>query len=205
MTQWRLRALIAATALAIVTATGFLEHDVLASDARRLAAPADFATITDAKARSAAYFIELGKVLTNPRCTNCHPRTDQPRQGDEARLHQPPVFRGADGFGRTSMRCSVCHGGANFDAARMPGHPEWHLAPAEMAWEGKSISEICAQVKDPKRNGGRSLHDLILHIGSDTLVGWAWVPGAGRTPAPGTQQQAGALVEAWAESGAACP
>jgi hypothetical protein len=205
MSEWRLPALTVTAVLAIVTVTGFLGNVVMASDAKTLAAPGDFAGIADPAARSAAYFTELGKVLTSPRCTNCHPRTDRPRQGDEARLHQPPVFRGVDGFGLEGMRCASCHRSANFDAAGMPGHKEWHLAPAEMAWEGKTASEICAQIKDPKRNGGRSVHDLIAHIGEDTLVGWAWAPGPGRTPAPGTQKQAGALVEAWAESGASCP
>ena len=103
------------------------------------------------------------------------------------------------------MRCSICHQAANFDPGRVPGHPEWHLAPREMAWEGKTIAEICAQIKDPARNGGRKVEDLIHHIGEDTLVGWAWHPGFGRTPAPGTQAQAGALVEAWVKTGAACP
>jgi hypothetical protein len=37
------------------------------------------------------------------------------------------------------------------------------------------------------------------------LVGWAWKPGYGRSPAPGTQQEARALVAAWVKSGAACP
>jgi hypothetical protein len=87
----------------------------------------------------------------------------------------------------------------------MPGHPAWHLAPREMGWEGMTLNEICTQIKDPQRNGGRSLDDLIHHIGTDTLVGWAWSPGVGRQPAPGTQQIAGALVEAWVKSGAACP
>ena len=103
------------------------------------------------------------------------------------------------------MRCSTCHQNANFDPGRMPGHPEWHLAPREMAWEGKTLGEICAQIKDPARNGGRKLEELIHHIGEDTLVGWAWNPGFGRQPAPGTQKQAGALVEAWVKTGAACP
>ena len=50
-----------------------------------------------------------------------------------------------------------------------------------------------------------SSRNSIHHIGEDTLVGWAWAPGAGRSPAPGTQKQAGALVEAWVKTGAACP
>lgn len=170
-----------------------------------LASPESFAGIADLTARSAAYFTELGKVLTHPRCTNCHPATDRPRQGDTARLHQPPVERGADGMGLASMRCNSCHRGANFDPAGVPGHPAWHLAPAEMAWEGRTVSQICAQIKDSARNGGRSLEDLITHIGDDTLVGWAWHPGKGRTPAPGTQKEAKALVAAWAASGATCP
>jgi hypothetical protein len=103
------------------------------------------------------------------------------------------------------MRCDSCHGAANFDPARMPGHAAWHLAPREMAWEGKTIAEICGQIKDPGRNGGRTLQDLIHHIGEDTLVGWAWAPGTGRQPAPGTQKMAGALVAAWVQTGAACP
>jgi hypothetical protein len=74
-----------------------------------------------------------------------------------------------------------------------------------MAWEGKTISEICIQLKDPARNGNRKLEDLVAHIGTDTLVGWAWAPGFGRAPAPGTQKEAGALVEAWVNTGAVCP
>jgi hypothetical protein len=170
-----------------------------------LAAPESFATIADTATRSAALFTELGKVLTHPRCVNCHPAGDRPHQGEQGRLHQPPVERGADGHGLAAMRCSICHQAANFDPGRVPGHPEWHLAPREMAWEGKTLGEICAQIKDPARNGGRKVEDLIDHIGTDTLVGWAWAPGFGRRSAPGTQKQAGALVEAWVKTGAACP
>jgi hypothetical protein len=170
-----------------------------------LASPQSFSSIADPRERSAAYFNELSKVLTNPRCMNCHPAGDRPRQGDMRRLHQPPVFRGTDGLGRESMRCPICHQTANFEPARIPGHANWQLAPREMAWEGKTISQICAQIKDPKRNGNRSLHALVEHIGKDSLVGWAWAPGPGRTPAPGNQQEAGALAEAWVNSGAVCP
>jgi hypothetical protein len=170
-----------------------------------LASPESFASITDPTARSVAMFTELAKVLTHPRCVNCHPAGDHPHQGERGRLHQPPVARGADGFGLPAMRCPICHQRANFEPAGIPGHPEWHLAPREMAWEGKTLREICEQIKDRERNGGRSLEELAHHIGTDTLVGWAWAPGFGRQTAPGTQQQAGALVEAWARTGAACP
>jgi hypothetical protein len=198
MTQMRGRVHAAFLALAMGTTTG-------AMAAGDLAPPESFAKITDEAARSAAMFKELGKVLTSPRCVNCHPAGDRPHQGEMTRLHQPPVERGVDGKGTPTMRCSSCHQAANFEPGRIPGHPAWHLAPIEMAWEGKTVGEICQQIKDPARNGGRAVDALIEHIGEDTLVGWAWAPGFGRTPAPGTQKQAGALVKAWAETGAACP
>jgi len=170
-----------------------------------LAAPESFAGISDTEARSAALFTEAGKVLTSPRCVNCHPAGDRPLQTEAGRLHQPPVERGRDGFGSATMRCATCHQGANFDPAGMPGHPHWHLAPREMAWQGKTLSEICAQIKDPARNGGRSLQQILTHLADDPLVGWAWAPGFGREPAPGTQKQLAALIEAWLDTGAVCP
>jgi hypothetical protein len=200
--EMRFQVLGAVTALAMSMLTGYA---ISQTDANTLADPESFAAIGETAARSAAIFTELGKVLTHPRCVNCHPAGDRPRQGEDGRPHQPPVWRGADGHGLATLRCPICHQQANFEPGRMPGHPEWHLAPREMAWEGKTLGEICAQVKDPARNGGRKVEELIHHIGEDTLVGWAWAPGFGRQPAPGTQKQAGALVEAWVKTGAACP
>ena len=197
----------------ILVSIGVLSMNLPAANAaapttsNTLASPDSFAGIADTDARSAAIFTELGKVLTNPRCVNCHPAGDRPHQGQgsESRLHQPPVERGADGHGSETMRCSICHQNANFDPGRVPGDPDWHLAPREMAWEGKTLGQICAQIKDPERNGGRSLEELAHHIGTDHLVGWAWAPGFGRRPAPGTQKEAGTLIEAWAKTGAVCP
>jgi len=74
-----------------------------------------------------------------------------------------------------------------------------------MAWQGRSLGEICNQITDPERNGGKSLADLLKHNAEDGLVGWAWHPGDGRTPAPGSQEGFGALTAAWIESGAHCP
>ncbi len=195
------RYLAAAMLLAAMLATDVEAAD----DARTLAAPESFQAIGDAAARSAALFSEAGKVLAHPRCVNCHPAGDRPLQSENGRLHQPPVERGADGFGLAAMRCATCHQNANFDPGRVPGHPHWHLAPREMAWQGKTLAQICAQIKDPARNGGRSLQQIHEHIATDSLVGWAWAPGFGREPAPGTQKETGALIAAWIKDGAACP
>ena len=197
--------LVSVAALTSVLISVLTAYAVAETASYTLAAPERFSSIGDINKRSAALFTELGSVLTNPRCVNCHPAGDRPRQGDLSRLHQPPVYRGPDGFGLETMRCPVCHQSANFEPGRMPGRSQWHLAPLEMGWEGKTIREICMQIKDPARNGGRSLEDLIHHIGTDNLVGWAWAPGSGRQPAPGTQKEAGALAEAWVNTGAVCP
>jgi hypothetical protein len=97
----------------------------------------DFSSIADEKQRSLALFAEAGKVITSARCMNCHPAGDRPAQGDDRHPHLPLVVRGIDGFGAIGMRCTTCHGPENFDPARSPGHPEWHLAPIEMAWVGQ--------------------------------------------------------------------
>ena len=175
-----------------------------------LKTPADFSSIADKNQRSAAIFTEMGKVLTHPRCVNCHPRTDRPLQGDKGELHMPAVIRGnPKGTGAPGLECATCHGPANVafenGVGSVPGHPLWHLAPVEMAWEGKSLKQICEQLKDRKRNGGKTLAQLHEHNATDTLVGWGWNPGEGRTPAPGTQAEFGALTQAWIDSGARCP
>jgi hypothetical protein len=52
---------------------------------------------------------------------------------------------------------------------------------------------------------GRELALLQEHIAKDDLVAWAWNPGEGREPAPGNQEAAGKLVQAWIDNGADCP
>jgi len=159
----------------------------------------------DQASRSIALFREAGKVLQHPRCLNCHPVGERPTQADRMAPHVPFVVRGADGHGPAGLPCNACHHAANYAESGVPGHPKWHLAPASMAWAGKSLGEICRQIKDPARNGGLDMPALLKHMAEDTLVGWAWAPGGKRTPAPGTQAEFGATMRAWAESGAVCP
>ena len=156
-------------------------------------------------ARSIALFREAGKVLQHPRCLNCHPVGDRPTQTDLMTPHRPMIVRGADGHGPPGLPCSACHHAANDDELGVPGNPKWHLAPASMAWAGRSLGEICRQIKDWTQSDGRQMADLLKHVSQDDLVGWAWKPGGKRTPAPGTQAEFGALMAAWAESGAVCP
>lgn len=170
-----------------------------------LQAPAAFGGIADRDARSQALFTEAGKVILSPRCVNCHPAGDRPLQGEDGHPHLPAVVRGTDGHGAIGLHCNTCHQAENFAASGVPGNPKWHLAPLTMAWQGRSLSQICVQIKDPQRNGGRNLRKIADHMAHDDLVGWAWAPGAERVPAPGTQAAFGQLITAWIETGAKCP
>ena len=164
-----------------------------------------FDEIADETERSKALFVEAGRVLQHPRCLNCHPSDAHPRQGALMAMHEPPVIRGEGGHGTEPMQCETCHQETNLDFAELPGHPSWHLAPSEMGWMGKSLGEICAQIKDTSFNGGMDLEALHEHMANAPLVGWGWTPGEGREPAPGTQASFGRLIEAWIDTGPHCP
>ena len=170
-----------------------------------LRSPSDFAAIADRDQRSRALFLEATRVMFHPRCINCHPSDDSPRQGDLGMMHDPPVVRGSEDKGAPGMECTSCHQDANLPLARVPGAPKWHLAPKEMAWVGRTPASLCAQLKNPATNGGKTLAQIVDHTAHDPLVAWGWTPGADRVPAPGTQAQFGALVAAWADTGAVCP
>lgn len=173
--------------------------------ATELRPPESFAAITDRDERARQLFLEASRVLLHPRCLNCHPDGDSPAQGDAGRLHEPPVARGPQDQGVPGLECRSCHQDRNLALARVPGAPQWHLAPRVMAWVGRTPKALCEQLKDPARNGGKSLGQIAQHAAQDELVAWGWAPGSGRMPAPGTQGQFGALVAAWIKEGAACP
>lgn len=194
--------MVAGLALTAAAPTGAEPPEEGATD---LQGPEAFGSITDPTDRAIAMFVESGKVLTHPRCVNCHPEGESPLQGEDGRLHQPPVVRGRGGIGVTGMRCRTCHMAENYDPGRVPGAPHWLLAPESMAWEDLTLNEICEQIKDPERNGGRSLEDIVEHVTEDALVGWGWEPGADRQPAPGTQALFAALIRGWAALGGPCP
>jgi alcohol dehydrogenase (cytochrome c) len=173
-------------------------------------------------------------VLTYPRCINCHPgptgdpATDYPRQADDRHPHYYGVVRGAetdnegnlDNKGRLVGRRETCHGPENNPTTGIPGAEKdgtvaWHLAPKEMAWESSpgmplTGAELCAQLKDPARNGGRDLEALLEHMKTEPLVLWGWNPGTrpngeARTTPPLSHEDLVTTFEAWIDAGAPCP
>jgi hypothetical protein len=168
------------------------------------AAPAPAQTDTAKREDSLRAFARIAEVLRHPRCMNCHPSGDVPRQTDDRHPHRMLVARGSDDRGTPAMRCSTCHQTVNTADGRVPGAPHWHLAPRSMGWEGLSDGRLCQALKDRARNGNRSVATLIQHMTSDALVQWAWNPGARATP-PLSQHDFHEAVRQWAATGAACP
>ncbi|ALJ39369.1 MULTISPECIES: hypothetical protein [Azospirillum] len=200
---------VTVSALALASAIGSTRADT-ADLGRGLKSPAEIVPTGDPASRSRALFTEAAKVLTDPRCMNCHPADRQPTQGDAMRPHAPFMQAGESGFGQPGLNCNSCHRTENTTLVgsrigSVPGATPWLLAPASMAWQGLTLGGICQQLKDPARNGGRSLAQIHTHLAEDHLVAWAWHPGEGRRPAPGTQAAFGALIAAWIETGAECP
>jgi hypothetical protein len=159
----------------------------------------------DDRVHSAKLFIEAAKVMQHPRCLNCHPNGDRPTQGMGMLVHQMNVKRGKNDTGPVAMQCFACHQTMNNPSSNVPGAPNWHLAPREMAWQGKSVRELCLQLKDKKRNGGRSLDEIVEHSAHDEIVAWGWNPGGNREPVPGTQKEFGETMANWVKTGAHCP
>ena len=195
--------------LIILTSVATLLSAALFATAQESQTPAPMAVDT---AKGLPEWDKIYAVFSHPRCADCHVADDRPRWSGAhyggTRVHAFNVQRGADGsgFGNPGLRCTTCHFASNSSALHgPPGAENWHLAPAEMVWFGKSSAEICAQIKDRNRNGDRSLEDVALHVRDDKLVAWGWAPGADREPAPGSAEATYQAIENWMAAGAPCP
>lgn len=152
-------------------------------------------------------FTDVYAVLMSPRCMNCHPAGDVPLQGDDSHLHNMLPRRGKDGKGLYAMKCSNCHQPTNTEGLnKPPGHPEWHLPPADMkmVFEGKTPTQLASQLIDRKTNGNKTLRKLIEHA-DDGLVKAGWNPGEGRTLPPMTHAEFKKAWITWIEKGAYVP
>lgn len=150
-------------------------------------------------------FTPIAKVLRDPRCMNCHPVGNRPRQGDDRHFHLQNVTRGADDMGFVNLRCPACHRDENNAYSRVPGAPNWHLAPLSMGWEGLNDAQLCTVLKDQSKNGGRDVAALVEHMSSDKLVLWGWNPGGARKPVSTPHNEFVDQLHAWQTAGAPCP
>jgi hypothetical protein len=153
----------------------------------------------------------VAEVLAHPRCKNCHPGGDAPLQGDDGRAHAMNVRRGKEGRGNVGEECTTCHGPANppsaYGAHVPPGSEKaWHMPSEDMklVFDGVPSAALCAQIKDPARNGGKDMTALRAHL-DDPLVTWGWSPGFGRTPVPIPRDRFLAAFDTWSRAGAPCP
>ena len=156
-----------------------------------------------AHAAPSEMFEAIASVVMHPRCINCH-QDQSPRQGDARTVHVPLVVRGKDGHGAPTQPCQTCHQTTNTADGFVPGVEDWHLAPLSMLWEGRSKEQICEQIKDPARNGGRRTGEQVIeHMKTDPLVLWAWAPGRRTTP-PLSHEKFVEALEAWVQAGMPC-
>ncbi|MFO0677302.1 MAG: cytochrome c3 family protein [Polyangiaceae bacterium] len=145
------------------------------------------------------------QVLTSPRCRNCHPVGDAPLNGNLGLPHAMNVSRKSPEAG---LPCTTCHREENGrDPGSPPGVPGWHMPPREqpMPFEKRTSRELCLQIQDPTKNGGRTLASLVEHVASDKLVLWAWNPGPGRARPPISHDELVAKTRTWVDAGGPCP
>src|SRR5262249_25740423 len=125
-----------------------------------------------------------------------------------AYFHFQNVQRGKDGKGKYALKCSNCHQEKNLPGENMPpGNPNWHLPRPEepLVFQGKSPRELADQLKDPRRNGGKTLEQLVEHVTHDKLVLWGWDPGDGRPKPPLSHDDFAKRFREWVDKGAASP
>ena len=96
---------------------------------------------------------------------------------------------------------------ASYGQHMPPGAPAWRLPSPErkMIFIGLSKAELCATIKDPKRNGNRNMAALLEHVSHDKLVLWGWSPGVGRAPVSIPHDAFVASFKTWIEGGGPCP
>ncbi|MHA3976779.1 hypothetical protein ACW9UR_03755 [Halovulum sp. GXIMD14794] len=165
-----------------------------------------------------AAFTRIFEVVSHPRCANCHvgedhrPMWSGPSYG-QTRPHGMNVIAGESRMGIETIPCETCHR-RNEDFAADPHAPphaglDWRLPPVEFQWFGKSPADICAQLSDPERTGGRDWLALAEHLVEDAghrgFVLWGWNPGGTREPAPHDLQTHVDDILAWGAAGTPCP
>ncbi len=152
-------------------------------------------------------------VASHPRCANCHvgasgrPGWDDSGYGP-TRLHGMNIVADESRIGAESIPCRTCHIGAAGKNDTRHAAPRvddaWRLPPVELAWRGKSSSEICTQLRNPETNDGFELADLVDHVRTSVFVSYGFNPGNGRAAAPGSVDQLVEDLRMWGAAGMPC-
>ncbi len=156
---------------------------------------------------SASLFAPVYDVLVSPRCMNCHPNGDRPLSDDNG-FHPQNISRKS---AESGLACSTCHSDHNTELPGSPlgppGAPHWQLPPEEtpMIFQDRTITQLCAQLRDPAHNGERTLADLLHHVSEDPLVLWGWSPGGERATPKVSHAAFVASFKAWVDAGGICP
>ena len=169
-------------------------------------------------AEGTAAFERIYEVVSHPRCANCHVGEDNrpmwtgPSYG-QPRPHGMNITAGESRIGAETLLCSTCHR-TNGDHDTDPHAPpraglDWRLPPVAFQWFDRSPAQVCAQLSDPERTGGRDWVALAEHLVEDAghrgFVLWGWNPGGTREPAPYSLQTHVEDILAWGAAGMPCP
>lgn len=170
------------------------------------------------RAEGLAAWNKIHAVVSHPRCASCHVDDKAVPMwiGDYyggTRPHGMNIQGGESRSGEETLPCATCHRTSTKPnlVPRAAPHAgiDWMLAPAQFVWFGKTSSEICQQMRDPKRNGGRDGAGLVEHIVHDRdvqgFIAWGFDPGGGRESPPGTLQQHLDDMVKWTSAGMPCP
>ena len=196
---------------AILSVLMGLSSSVMAESSQTTIAPAPAGSVSLEEGLEA--WDRVYEVTSHPRCSNCHvgpserPMWSGPTYG-KARVHGMNIQAGESRIGAETIQCSTCHAYREGSNDTPHGAPQvamnWQLAPVEADWFGKTSEEICTQLRDPTRNGGRTMVELAEHLNHDLILHWAWSPGCGREAAPYSLQEHIDDLLVWGVAGFPC-
>ncbi|NNK17075.1 MAG: hypothetical protein HKP51_09245 [Sulfitobacter sp.] len=152
-------------------------------------------------------------VASHPRCTNCHVGAQEEPMWEglsygRGTAHGMGVKADESRIGAESMPCRTCHVTAT--GRETPAHAPaqiddaWRLPPVELDWLGESSAALCAQLRDPERNDGHEIADLVDHLTRSPFVAWGFAPGGGRSAPPGSPVEMARDIALWGAAGAPC-
>jgi hypothetical protein len=131
----------------------------------------------DANASRAA-FLQLYRVLTSPRCQNCHPAGDAPLQGDDSHVHLQNIIGARTAAGCTGcdairainqriFRAHICRPAVRSGGCLLPS-TRWCLSDARQASFASRLEIRSRMADDPSKTFSATSRTTILSAGVGT-------------------------------------